>query len=516
MPIPTRQVDSGEISGTTSNRVVCRKGALLAIYRYTAMQYLARDAGPPLLLFVAPADEIRLWAGVPRKAFDYLHGFQRSLEASRVEEVTAYYKEDLRNVSPTAVVVGLRGTSTVTDLPGVQFGPTVRGVEVAIELPEYENWSMEELARSAIAILESRLSAESVDAINGRIEDAVSEAQRLEDEDEVDIETSPGSPNSDEIERLDRSYLEEFYAQLVGYLKSLTPWPDESKLREVLYSLLKPAIIVDGQHRVFGAAHYDPTMPLAVCAMPQSDWAENVYQFVVINQKAKPIKPAFLSAIIATSLSQTELDSVYKRLSVSNIDVERSEIMERVNKDPESPFRGMVDFEVPGSNGFLSFPGLWRLAVDFKRIPQTYPVLLEGGSWRDGEPTWLRFFFSFWEGIRCAFVQRDARLWERPTPSNPNNLLKIVALQEMQRVTLDLWADARMLRLISLEDVREKARDFWRDFPTEFFTDEWKQKGLQTQVGRSLLRDALTQTRRKHGQHSWGHRRLGLFKDASA
>jgi hypothetical protein len=368
-----------------------------------------------------------------------------------------------------------------------------------------------------VATLETRLPEEAVGAIQERISEAVAEAQRLEDEDAVDIETDADSPSNGEIKELDRSYLEDFYAQLLGQIQGVIPWPAEAvQLREVLYSLLKPAIIVDGQHRVFGAAQYDPTMYLAVCAMPDSNWPENVYQFVVINQKAKPIKPAFLSAIIATSLSQAELNTVYRRLSVSRVDVGRSEIMERINKDPMSPFRDMIDFEVPGSPGFLGFPGLWRLADDFRRIDGTYPVLLKDGRWPDGEHAWLPYFFAFWDGIRSTFVERDERLWLRPTPSNPNNLLKIVALQEMQRVTLDLWADARMLRLTSPEKTRAKAAEFWEDFPTEFFTDEWNQKGLQTQVGRSILREALIQTRRKHGQRSWGHRRLGLFTGTSA
>jgi hypothetical protein len=79
-------------------------------------------------------------------------------------------------------------------------------------------------------------------------------------------------------------------------------------------------------------------MLFAVCAIPESSWAESVYQFVVINQKAKPIKPAFLSSIIATSLTSDEIATVYGRLRSSKIDVDRAEVMDRVNTDPRSPF----------------------------------------------------------------------------------------------------------------------------------------------------------------------------------
>jgi len=98
-----------------------------------------------------------------------------------------------------------------------------------------------------------------------------------------------------------------------------------------------------------------------------------------------------------------------------------------------------------------------------------------------------------------------------PSADNPNNILKIVTLQEIQGLMLDNWADSRMIRLKSPADTEEAAFRFWTDFPAACFTDEWRQKGLQTSVGRRILRDAITETRRNIGRKNWGHRRLGLF-----
>jgi hypothetical protein len=48
-------------------------------YDYVAHYFRPRQGSDQrLLLFVAPASDIRSWAGVPRKAFDYQHGFQRT------------------------------------------------------------------------------------------------------------------------------------------------------------------------------------------------------------------------------------------------------------------------------------------------------------------------------------------------------------------------------------------------------------------------------------------------------
>jgi hypothetical protein len=124
---------------------------------------------------------------------------------------------------------------------------------------------------------------------------------------------------------------------------------------------------------------------------------------------------------------------VHDRLRTSNIDVERAETMEPINTDPDSPFKGMIDFEAQGSPGFLRFPGMTRLTKAFERIPHTHPALLSSSSWEEINGDWFQFFFAAWRGIRGYFQERDPRLWQEPTPENPNNLLKLVSLQEMHR-----------------------------------------------------------------------------------
>jgi hypothetical protein len=198
------------------------------------------------------------------------------------------------------------------------------------------------------------------------------------------------------------------------------------------------------------------------------------------------------------------------------VDVEKAQIMDRINSDHASPFRAMIDFQIEGAPGFLQFPGMNTLVGQFQRIPQDYPVLLPGGVWSaDEKKDWLRHFYAFWCGVRQYFVKQDPRLWERPSEDNPNNLLKIVTLQEIQRLMLENWADSRIFTFEMPESTREAVTKFWAEFPATFFSDEWKQKGLQTSVGRQILRNAMIETRRNIGRKNWGHRRLGLFRSDS-
>lgn len=500
-------------------------------YVYDAQRFRPRPgAQQELLLFVAPASEIRTWAGIPRKTFDYQHGFQRTLNPGRVGEVSQFFTHDTRNVSPTSVVVGLSDVVQVETAGHVQESPGAAGTErvrVRITLPDYAALDTPALAELALAELRTRLPEPVVAEVEANVDLAFAEAARLAEEDVVDElvgETDGedagdgGGTDEDSGSELDaggeeRSYLSDFYAQLLGFSRGVQPWPDGDQLREVLYSLLRPAIIVDGQHRVFGGAHADGDMLFAVCAMLNASWAESVYQFVVINQKAKPIKPAFLSSIVATSLNDEEIASVYDRLRTSRVNVALAETMNLVNTADASPFKGLIDFEVEASPGFLQFPGMSRLVRDFQAMPRTHAVLLPGGDWEGVEGGWMDHFFAFWRGVRTYFEGQDARLWQKPGLDNSNNLLKIVTLQEVQRLMLDLWAGSRLLRLGMLERTEEHAGNFWLDFPSTFFTDEWRLKGLQTSVGRRMLRDYMLDTRMNNGRRNWGHRRLKLFSD---
>lgn len=481
-------------------------------YEYIAQLFEPRAGAGQVLLFVAPAADIRGWAGVPRKAFDYQHGFQRTLQPNRIREVAEFFREDPKNISPTSVVVGFTGKVEIEPLDGID-NPYSTAVKVRVTLEDLESLPIDELADRVLAHLRERLAQETVELIEGDLEAAVAQAVRLEEEDTIDETFGFESEDTGTTEVSGQSYLGDFYARLLGYRRGQAAWPASHELREVLYSFLKPGIIVDGQHRIFGAAVADEKLLLSVCAVPDASWAESVYQFVVINQKAKPIKPAFLSSIIATSLNTDEIASVYSRLETSKIDVGRAEIMERINTDAESPFKDMIDFQVSGSPGFLQFPGMSALARDFEAVPRTFPVLLRDGSWSTANGSWLDHFFAFWRGVRGYFEGRDARLWQRPSESNPNNLLKIVTLQEIQKLVLATWADSRDKKLDEPQRTHEWSVLYWEDFPSEFFTDEWRKKGLQTSVGRSLLREAIMETRRNIGRKNWGHRRLGLFRD---
>lgn len=478
-------------------------------YQYTCLLFKQRDDSAPLLTFYAPVGEIKTWAGVPRKHFNYQHGFQRSLLPNRVDALAEYFEEDNQNITPTSIVIALRKNAFVLEnMTETQTVEDLRKIKFSIE--SYEEKATLELISEAIVLLEQRLPQDVVEQIRINTESALQASLEAADQENNEVEVEQNGKVIEDLDIPTKSHLADFYAVLVATQKGLSEIENEDELREVLYSLLKPATIVDGQHRVYGAADIDETIKFSVCAIPDTEWLEQVFQFVVINQKARSIQPAFLNAIIATSLTEDEIKELYRRLKKSGVDVDKAQIMMKINTDEDSPFKNMIDFEIEGAIGFLKFPGMSALVKDFKAIPTNRSVLLKPeSSW---EENWLIHFYKFWWGIRDYFMEQDKRLWDEPSASNPNNLLMIVTLQEMQKLVLEMWADSRLLILDDPQKTYDNAKLFRNEFPSTFFTDDWKIKSLQTSVGRSILSRAMQETRRNVNRKSWGHRRLGLFK----
>lgn len=100
-----------------------------------------------------------------------------------------------------------------------------------------------------------------------------------------------------------------------------------------LSELAKPATIIDGQHRVLGAAAVERNVPFSVTAIVDCAWAEQVFQFTVINYTAKGIPDQFITANAALSLTGSELDSLQDRLVQAGVKVTEYELMRVVHFD---------------------------------------------------------------------------------------------------------------------------------------------------------------------------------------
>ena len=281
----------------------------------------------------------------------------------------------------------------------------------------------------------------------------------------------------------------------------------EFKLKQTLVSLLRPAMIVDGQHRVTGAynSNQSPIM-FNVCAISDADWVEQVFQFVVLNKTAKPISKSFLSGLLNTSLTNSEIYEIEERLETIGIKNMDRIFLRIVNYEPESPFKGMVSEpgEVVGIDnaGKLSDKGMIQLARGWHAISNNYNKLkmfnkilgvprenyaLAKTEWLKNKK-WAECFFVFWKTIKDLYEPEG--IWDK---SDDLHLLKIVTLHELQNYFITTQ-QAAAVQFDSLEDFGNKVRVFFEPVKASFYRG-WKRTGLQSGDGPEIIRSAMQELR---------------------
>ena len=157
-----------------------------------------------------------------------------------------------------------------------------------------------------------------------------------EDKDDSDEDNEDADDEDSDTIEVGKSLLKELRIKL-----SDLDWCKENEVD--LREIAKPGFLIDGQHRLEGAASLERDLPFTVNAICDCDWAEQVFQFTVINYTQKGIPDKFITANASMSLTKNELDSYSGRLEQAGIKVLEYIIMETVNFDERSPFKDLID-----------------------------------------------------------------------------------------------------------------------------------------------------------------------------
>ena len=120
------------------------------------------------------------------------------------------------------------------------------------------------------------------------------EEEGTEDEEEEEETALAAGPTEEPVE-IGKSMLKNMRA-LLDKPELLKPEVVEN-LRETLL----PALVIDGQHRLFGAAKVEEDIPFLVCSLVKPEWKEQVFQFTVINDKALGIPKPFITSLALIS-----------------------------------------------------------------------------------------------------------------------------------------------------------------------------------------------------------------------
>jgi len=522
--------------------------------------------GPDVVMFSAPAVEIERWAAIPQRrrieatggAIETA-GFQRESKGARIHEI-ARFMADHTNVIQNPLLTSIQEDDKVRidiDDDGT--------CEVWIDDVDFRHYTLAELIDQVRQQLIKRLPDLERRSVPTAIIDNLREgfAEHYADdgaeaddidsasEDDEDENGPDEADNGDAAEIVSGLFHEEtqvvdFYDELNARSVVLKELGEVGAnltsiagfTRDYLESLLRPVVLVDGQHRLLGAleaialemqseagrdkqAAYiseglEPvaaadrlarevsrSLPISLLATPSP--AEHVFQFVVVNQKATPMSNALLGTIVSTSLTNEELDGIALRLAAAGIKLDSSRAVAYLTRSPDSPFSGLVSTGVGGDRPrALPWSVMLRLAnmvrdleggksfhppyVDYVKawskqhfaktglVPEDIEDRLE--HWRRNDGPWRRLFIALHTKIRDYFGDANDMNAENAWGSTESNLFNMVSLTIL---TQDFFAYLRETgnSLESWEAVGE-ALDAWLEgLNRGYFNRNWRMKGTK-------------------------------------
>ena len=300
-------------------------------------------------------------------------GFQREENPRRLEQLSKFFS-NASNVSQNPLLCAQRSEQAASFDSSDSDESLVRIGTLRIEQPDLSQQPLTTLFRS----LEEQLRARQPELANATVNPVRMQElqQRLSDDvgqDSASLnhDISSGGDAITEDEGISglfasETHVLEFWQEIKARLMLLEAL--DIKLREeidqrdeflgfdrdALAAYLKPVFLVDGQHRLRGAilaarnqaseqlssdaiikridageeiseitdkliAENTRLLPVSLLMNPNVE--EHVFQFVVVNQKATPVGKALLGTIVATSLTESELDKVTDRLEQVQINV---------------------------------------------------------------------------------------------------------------------------------------------------------------------------------------------------
>ena len=242
------------------------------------------------------------------------------------------------------------------------------------------------------------------------------------------------------------------------------------------------ATIVDGQHRLFGIASYDPNMEVAVVGLLEADSVERAFQFLVINNKSTKVPATHTKAILA----KMKATGLAKRLKGARLsfDAEGIKDVDLVNSDPDSPFYNSID---------------WTTTPAAKRLVQATAIELSltymsGLQLAELEDRDIRrsVFLTVWKTIKSTWP----KLWKKDS-----RLLSKVGIFCLTRFIIDRisqWADNEVLDIdiTDLEVIEHQTKAILNHMDQRFWLAPWAEKssgGFDTNQGRDSVLAALTQ-----------------------
>lgn len=245
----------------------------------------------------------------------------------------------------------------------------------------------------------------------------------------------------------------------------------------------QPGLIIDGQHRAFGIAQFDPVTPvnLVIILGPSDD--EIAFQFVVINNKVSKVSPEHIKAL-KLGYSDANLDSRLTK-SAKMKSSGAPAYLDQIDTQADSPFLGLLKWPRTDADPKRAIPlNAFEMAMAYiaaQKIDQT--------AASEPNPDFVvRFFLEVWKTVHKHWGD----LWEDPT-SKITRKVGVVCMTEYLVETMVAWsmAPGQQVDLTDLNVVADLTGAVLDQQEKAFWTSEWDATSLDTKSGREWVVETL-------------------------
>ncbi|HKQ05753.1 MAG TPA: DGQHR domain-containing protein [Blastocatellia bacterium] len=275
---------------------------------------------------------------------------------------------------------------------------------------------------------------------------------------------------------------------------------------------LRPALIVDGQHRLYGISAYnEEDLPLLVVSLIDAPLQEQAFQFIVINSKAVRVQADNAKAIIA-DLSQDVEDELRKRLLNSGVKYgDQTPLLITINDLPTSPFQKLLKWSYNREG--IHLVELTTIEQATSHIRALFARYLE-----DDEDSLIEIFCAIWRAVKASYPE----LWGKEKLEGETNKfmtkVNINALNEFIADRLKIAHEMGFLKnIFESKEVENIVSNVFSSIPKEFWEAKWK-KEIKIQdnanVRRMIKEDLETLMENTKLKRQWNED-LKLTEDAT-
>jgi DGQHR domain-containing protein len=238
---------------------------------------------------------------------------------------------------------------------------------------------------------------------------------------------------------------------------------------------LRPALIVDGQHRLHGISEFpDEDIPVLVVCMVDASVQEQAFQFIVINNKAVRVPTDNVKAIIA-HLDEEQLQSRLLQAGVNYGNM--SPVLRDVNDLDTSPFQNLLDWPYNKKGVKLVPISAIEQAIRYMKVLFDFMG--------DDEDSLLEVFLAVWRAVHANYPD----LWGRENPFMTK--VNINAVNEFIMDRLKVTWELGIVDIFSTEAIERQVIGILKLIPQIFWETPWSIKIQDNANVRGLIKSDL-------------------------